>query len=87
MRDDLVEKVARAICASDFDGDKTVFDTMSSEMQANFIHNAGAVIPLLAEEHLRAAKNAILRLPQEDRENGDICHDAIAAAIRTAGGA
>lgn len=46
---EVVERVARAICASDFDGDETVYDTMSAEMQGNFHINARAAIEAMRE--------------------------------------
>lgn len=40
----MVEKVARAICASDFGGDTSIYDTMSDAMRENFTINARAAI-------------------------------------------
>lgn len=41
------EEIARAICASDFTGDETVYDEMSRDQQRNFIKNARAILALI----------------------------------------
>lgn len=41
------EEIARAICASDFDYDETVYDTLSSAQRLNFAINARAILDLI----------------------------------------
>ena len=45
----MVERVARAICASDFDGDTAVYDEMSAAQRENFTVNARAAIEAMRE--------------------------------------
>jgi len=47
--ENMIERVARAICASDFDGDASVYDTMSEAMRENFTINARAAIEAMME--------------------------------------
>lgn len=54
------EKIARAIVTSDFDGDESVFDTLSKEQRQNFYRNADAVLEALmnpTEEMIEASPN------------------------------
>lgn len=56
---EMVERCARAICASDFEGDTSVFDTMSEAMRENFYINARAAIDVLEQTVERAFKDGI----------------------------
>ena len=52
----LTEAVARAICASDFDGDTAVYDEMSAEQRANFTRNATAALAAIEAAGFRLTK-------------------------------
>lgn len=46
---EMIDRVARAISASDFDGDTNVYDTMSDAMRENFTINARAAIEAMRD--------------------------------------
>ncbi|RUM99052.1 hypothetical protein EET67_05300 [Pseudaminobacter arsenicus] len=63
MAESMIEKVARAICASDFLGDNDVWAKLSPAMQGNYCDNARAAIEAMREPTmfmLRSADNAII---------------------------
>jgi len=86
------EEIARTICASDFDFDETVYDTLSSGQRLNFAINARAVLalfaPILAEKEraelvlcdlMNAAGHYRATLSEDDR-------DALSSALNRAVG-
>lgn len=81
----MIERVARAIVASDFNGDTTVFDTMSEEMKAHFYTNARAAI-----EAMREPTDFMVKAAREATPAGHLLlasaytRDAIVAAINAA---
>lgn len=57
----MVERVARAICSSDFLGDKDVWAKLSPAMQGNYRDNASAAI-----EAMREPTEAMTKVAAED---------------------
>lgn len=82
-QDELVEKVARAMCASDFDGDTNVYDLKNNNFRSDYLFRARAAIAVVLEEAAKVADGKLDCDPMDDFDTGwsAACAD-IAAAIR-----
>lgn len=88
-RADLVETVARAICASDFDGDTLVYGEMSPEQRANFARNATAALAAIEAAGptyamLAAGEDALRQFIQRRDSGVDIASAIYSAMIAAA---